>query len=48
MAVVMACQPVPSHVLAKAMGHNSTKTTEVYLQVVGQEERQLFEAAWEN
>lgn len=46
-AMVTATQPVPIHVLAKAMGHSSTKTTEVYLQVIGGEERGLFAAAWE-
>ena len=46
-AMVTAAKPLPIHILAKAMGHSSTKTTEIYLQVIGQEERGLFLAAWE-
>ena len=45
-AMVTAAKPVPIHLLAKAMGHSSTKTTEVYLQVIGEEERGLFLGAW--
>ncbi|MFC6674067.1 tyrosine-type recombinase/integrase [Marinobacterium aestuariivivens] len=45
-AMVTAARPLPIHVLAKAMGHSSTKTTEIYLQVIGQEERELFAGAW--
>jgi site-specific recombinase XerD len=44
--MVTAARPLPIHVLAKAMGHSSTKTTEIYLQVIGQEERELFAGAW--
>jgi integrase/recombinase XerD len=47
-AMVTATRPVPIHVLAKAMGHSSTKTTEVYLQVIGHEERALFLGAWDD
>ena len=46
-AMVTAKQPVPIHLLAKAMGHSSTKTTEVYLSLIGEEERQLFQAVWD-
>ena len=46
-AMVTAAKPLPIHILAKAMGYSSTKTTEIYLQVIGQEERGLFLAAWE-
>jgi integrase/recombinase XerD len=46
-AMVTAAKSFPIHILAKAMGHSSTKTTEIYLQVIGQEERGLFLAAWE-
>jgi len=45
-AMVTTARPLPIHVLAKAMGHSSTKTTEIYLQVIGQEERELFAGAW--
>ena len=45
-AMVTAARPLPIHVLAKAMGHSSTKTTEIYLQVIGQEERELFAGTW--
>ena len=41
-AMVIAANPLPIHILAKAMGHSSTKTTEIYLQVIGQEERGFF------
>lgn len=47
-AMITAAQPVPLHLLSKAMGHSSPKTTEIYLQAVGQEEHQLFMAAWKN
>tara|TARA_B100000780_G_C21087225_1_gene438052 strand:- start:1106 stop:1429 length:324 start_codon:yes stop_codon:yes gene_type:complete len=46
-AMVTAAKPLPIHILAKAMGLSSTKTTEIYLQVIRQEERGLFLAAWE-
>lgn len=29
------------------MGHTDTKTTEIYLQVVGEEKRQMVTDAWE-
>ena len=44
-AMISAAKPVPIHLLAKAMGHSSTKTTEIYLSVIGEEERGLFLAA---
>jgi len=46
-AMMTAAKPVPIHLLAKAMGHSSTKTTEVYLKATGDEERNLFLAAWD-
>jgi len=46
-AMVTAKKPLPLHVLSQLMGHSDTKTTEVYLQVVGEEKRQLIEDAWE-
>ena len=41
-AMVKAAKPFPTQILAKAMGHSSTKTTEIYLQVIGQEKRGFF------
>ena len=41
-AMVTAAKPLPIHILAKAMGHSSTKTTEIYLRLIGQEERGFF------
>jgi integrase len=46
-AMVTAKKPLPIHVLAQMMGHSDTKTTEIYLQVVGEEKRQMVSEAWE-
>jgi integrase len=46
-AMVTARKPLPLHVLSQLMGHSDTKTTEIYLQVVGEEKRQLVTDAWE-
>jgi site-specific recombinase XerD len=46
-AMVTAKKPLPLHVLSQLMGHSDTKTTEIYLQVVGEEKRQLVADAWE-
>ena len=45
--MVSAKKPLPIHILSQLMGHSDTKTTEVYLQVVGEEKRQMVIAAWE-
>lgn len=45
-AMVTAAKPVPIHVLSQLMGHSDTKTTEVYLQVVGEEKHQMVIDAW--
>jgi integrase/recombinase XerD len=45
-AMVTAKKPLPLHVLSQLMGHSDTKTTEIYLQVVGEEKRQLVADAW--
>jgi len=37
---------LPIHILAQIMGHSSTKTTEIYLQFVGEEKRKLVMEAW--
>jgi integrase/recombinase XerD len=46
-AMVTAKKPLPLHVLSQLMGHSDSKITEIYLQVVGQEKRQLVADAWE-
>lgn len=46
-AMVTAKKPLPIHVLSQLMGHTDTKTTEIYLQVVGEEKRQMVSDAWE-
>ncbi|MBL4753684.1 MAG: tyrosine-type recombinase/integrase [Flavobacteriales bacterium] len=45
-AMVISSKPLPLHILAQLMGHSDTKTTEIYLQVVGEEKRQLVADAW--
>ena len=40
-------KPPPIHVLSRLMGHSSTEITEIYLQVVGDEQRNLvMEVGW--
>ncbi len=46
-AMVTARKPLPLHVLSQLMGHSDTKTTEIYLQVVGEEKRQMVTDAWD-
>lgn len=41
-------KPLPIHILAQLMGHSSTKTTEIYLQAIGEEKRQLVLDAWKD
>jgi integrase len=45
-AMVTAAKSVPIHVLAELMGHTDSKTTEIYLQVVGEEKRKMVVEAW--
>lgn len=47
-AMMSGPNPLPIHILAQIMGHTSTKTTEIYLQVVGDEKRKLVLDAWED
>ena len=47
-AMVTAGRPLPIHVLSQLMGHASTKVTEIYLQMVGEEQRRLVMEAWEH
>jgi integrase/recombinase XerD len=46
-AMVRAQKPLPLHILSQLMGHSDTKTTEVYMQVVGEEKRKMVREAWE-
>ena len=45
-SMVSGSKPLHIHILAQLMGHSSTKTTEVYLQFVGEEKRKLVMEAW--
>jgi len=47
-AMVTAKKPLPIHVLSRLMGHSTSKITEIYLQVTGEEQRQLITDAWED
>ena len=47
-AMVTADKPLQLHVLAQIMGHSSTKTTEIYLQVVGEERHKMVLDAWDD
>ena len=40
-------KPLPIYVLSQLMGQTGRKTTEIYLQVVGDEERQMVSDTWE-
>lgn len=46
-AMVTAKKPLPLHVLSQLLGRSDSKATEIYLQVIGQEKRQLVADAWE-
>ena len=46
--MVTAHRPLPIHVLSQLMGHASTRVTEIYLQMVGEEQRRLVMEAWES
>ncbi len=39
-------KPLPIHVLSQLMGHSSTDSTELYLQVVGEDQRHMVMEAW--
>jgi integrase len=45
-AMATAKKPLPLHLLSKALGHSNSKTTEVYLSLIGAEERKLVLDAW--
>ena len=46
-AMLSGGQPLPLNVLRDLLGHTDIATTEIYLQVVGQERRRLVMQAWE-
>ncbi len=46
LTMLSGSKPLPIHILAQLMGHSSTKTTEIYLQAVGDEKRTLVLDAW--
>jgi integrase len=46
-AMLSGPKPLPVHILAQLMGHSSSRTTEIYLQVVSEEKRKLVLDAWE-
>lgn len=46
-AMVTAKKPLLIHVLPKLMGHSNSEVTEIYLQVVGEEQRGLVMDAWD-
>ena len=46
-AMVSGKKPLALHVLAQIMGHSDTQTTEIYLQVVGEEKHSMVMDAWE-
>ena len=47
-AMLSGEKPLPLNILRDLLGHSDTKTTEIYLQAVGVEKRQLVMQAWNN
>ncbi len=45
-AMLSGEKPLPLNVLRDLLGHSDTQTTEIYLQVIGYEKRQLVMQAW--
>ncbi|MES9902184.1 MAG: site-specific integrase [Sedimenticola sp.] len=45
-AMLSGQKPLPLNVLRDLMGHTDTKTTEIYLQAIGYEKRNLVMQAW--
>lgn len=41
-ALVTVNPPVPLHVISQLMGHSDSQTTEIYLQVLGEERHSLM------
>lgn len=46
--IAMLQAGVPLHIVSDLLGHADTKTTEIYLQAIGEERRGLVMKAWEN
>ena len=46
-AMLAGEKPLPLNVLRDLLGHSDTQTTEIYLQAIGYEKRQLVMQAWE-
>ena len=47
-AMLSGDRPLPLNVLRDLLGHTDTKTTEIYLQAIGQERRNLVMQAWDS
>jgi integrase len=45
-AMLSGDRPLPLNVLRDLLGHTDTKTTEIYLQAIGDERRNLVMQAW--
>jgi integrase len=45
-AMLTGEKPAPLNIVRDLMGHSDTKTTEIYLQAVGQEKREMVMQAW--
>lgn len=45
-AMLSGEKPVPIHIVRDLLGHTDVKTTEIYLQAVGEEKRNLVLQAW--
>jgi len=46
-AMLSGEKPMPLNILRDLLGHSDTQTTEIYLQAVGVEKRQLVMQAWQ-
>ncbi|BES73919.1 hypothetical protein RE428_49370 (plasmid) [Marinobacter nanhaiticus D15-8W] len=46
-ALLTGARPIPLTVLRDLLGHTDIKTTEIYLQAVGREKRDMVMQAWE-
>ncbi len=46
-AMLSGDRPAPLHIVRDLMGHTSSKTTECYLQAIGEEKRAMVMSAWE-
>ncbi len=46
-AMLTGERPAPLHIVRDLMGHTSSKTTEIYMQAIGDEKRKMVLQAWE-